>query len=207
MSRRAGRPKVDAVPARSKHSLIVTGRPASGPGFSPRASAASRSAAPLRALSVRSTATALIWPFTAASRAAKCSTTSLAESSRRATSAAISRADMSRKISARAARAAVAPHTGVMVAASARRAFGSDHRDRFHFDQELRLCERGDSHQRVRRHLLAEELLADRAVIGAVADVGEIGVDLDDVLHRAAARLDLRLERLQGRARLRLEVT
>src|SRR5579862_7058971 len=56
------------------------------------------------------------------------------------------------------------------------------------------------------RHLLAEECLADRAVIGAVADVGQIGVDLDDIRHRAAAGLDLRLQALQGGPRLRLEI-
>src|SRR5262249_29235250 len=52
----------------------------------------------------------------------------------------------------------------------------------------------------------AEELLADRAVIGAVPDVGQVGVDLDDVGHRAAAGLDLRLQALERGARLRLEI-
>src|ERR1051326_8974057 len=63
-----------------------------------------------------------------------------------------------------------------------------------------------DCNERVRRHLLAKKLLADRPVIGAIADVGEIGVDLDDVRHRAAPGLDLRLEALQSGARLRLEI-
>ena len=39
-----------------------------------------------------------------------------------------------------------------------------------------------------------------------MADIGEIGVDFDDIGHRAAAGLDLGLERLQSRSRLRLEV-
>src|SRR5216683_625844 len=54
--------------------------------------------------------------------------------------------------------------------------------------------------------VLAEDLLADRHQIGAVADVGQIGVDLDDVGDRAAAGLDLRLHCLQTGARLRLEI-
>src|SRR5437588_6761181 len=58
----------------------------------------------------------------------------------------------------------------------------------------------------MRRHLLAEELLADRAKIGAVADVGQVGIDLDDVGHRAAAGLDLGLQGLQGGAGLGLEI-
>src|SRR5262249_11630720 len=74
--------------------------------------------------------------------------------------------------------------------------------------QEFGLRQCGDRDQGARRHLLvlAEELLADRPVISAVADVGQIGVDLDDVAHRAAAGLDLCLHRLQRGTRLRLEV-
>src|SRR5882762_8392103 len=72
--------------------------------------------------------------------------------------------------------------------------------DRLDLDQELGLRQGGDRDQGARRHLLvlAEELFADRPVIGTVADVGQIGVDLDDIGHRAPAGLDLRLYRLQG---------
>ena len=69
-----------------------------------------------------------------------------------------------------------------------------------------RVRERRDRHQRVRRHLLSEEFLADRAVIGAMPDVGQVGIDLDDIGHRAAAGLDLRFQALQCGARLRLEI-
>ena len=57
---------------------------------------------------------------------------------------------------------------------------GLQHRDGLDLDQEFGLRQRGDRDQRMRRHFPAEELLADRAVIGAVADVGQVGVDLDD---------------------------
>src|SRR5216683_1256495 len=57
----------------------------------------------------------------------------------------------------------------------------------------------------MRRHLLAEELLADRPVIGAVADVGQVGVDLDDIRHGAATGLDLRLQALKSGAGMTLE--
>src|SRR5690242_17438947 len=78
--------------------------------------------------------------------------------------------------------------------------------DRLDLDQVFGSSECCDGDERVRRHLLAKELLADRPVIGAVADVGQIGVDLDDVRHRAAPGLDLRLKALQSGARLRLEI-
>src|ERR1700730_19468783 len=78
--------------------------------------------------------------------------------------------------------------------------------DRFDLDQPLRHGERRHRHQGGRARLLAEELLADRSQVGAMADVGEVGVDLDDVVHRAAARLDLGLDRLEDGAGLRLEV-
>src|SRR6266513_3088905 len=73
-------------------------------------------------------------------------------------------------------------------------------------DQEFGSGERRDRDERVRRHLLAKEFLADRPVIGAMADVGQVGVDLDDIRHRAAAGLDLGLQALQGGARPRLEI-
>src|SRR6185436_15039156 len=81
-----------------------------------------------------------------------------------------------------------------------------DHRDRFDLDEPVGVRERGDRDQRGGGALLAEELLPNGHEVGAVADVGEIGIDLDDALHRAAARLDLRLHRLKDRACLRSEV-
>src|SRR5881394_808517 len=83
---------------------------------------------------------------------------------------------------------------------------GLQNGDGLDLDQEFGSGERRDRDERVRRHLLAEEFFADRPVIGAMADVGQVGVDLDDIRHRAAAGLDLRLEALQGGARLRLEI-
>src|ERR1700730_4192363 len=81
-------------------------------------------------------------------------------------------------------------------------------RDRLDLDQELGLRQCRDRDQGARRHLLvlAEELFADRSVIGAVADVGQIGVDLDDIGHRAAPCLDLGLYCLQSGTRLGLEI-
>src|SRR5438477_5105446 len=83
---------------------------------------------------------------------------------------------------------------------------GLQNGDGLDLDQEFGSGERRDRDERVRRHLLAEEFFADRPVIGAMADVGQVGVDLDDIRHRAAAGLDLRLQALQGGARLRLEI-
>src|SRR5262245_18022012 len=74
---------------------------------------------------------------------------------------------------------------------------GSSHDgDRLDLDQPLGLGQRGNRDQRGGRALLAEELLADRAQLGAVANVREVRVQLDDVLHGAAARLHLRLHGL-----------
>src|ERR1700683_3083987 len=95
MSRREERPSVEAVPDRSKHSLMVTGTPASGGSFSPRARARSTSAAVFLALAKRSTVTALSLPSTSSRRAMKRSKVSAAESSRAAMRRAISHADTS----------------------------------------------------------------------------------------------------------------
>src|SRR6202795_171682 len=78
-----------------------------------------------------------------------------------------------------------------------------DHRDRFDLDEPVRMRQRGDGDQRGGGALLAEELLSNGHEVGAVADVGEVGIHLDDALHRRVARLDLRLHRLAYRARLR----
>src|SRR6516162_8471012 len=78
--------------------------------------------------------------------------------------------------------------------------------DRLDLDQEPGLRQCGNRDHRARRHLFTEELLADRRVISAVADVGHISVDLDDVRHRAAAGFYLGFDRLQHGARLGLEV-
>src|SRR5579862_10069385 len=64
---------------------------------------------------------------------------------------------------------------------------GLKYRDGLDLDQELGLRQGRHRDEGVRRHLAAEEFLADRAVVGAVADVGQVGVDLDDRRHRAAA--------------------
>src|SRR5260370_16966050 len=78
--------------------------------------------------------------------------------------------------------------------------------DRFDLDQPLRHREGRHRDQGRRARLLAEELFADRAQVGAMADVGEVGVDLDDVVHRPAARLDLGLDRPEDGAGLSLQV-
>src|SRR5260370_6964898 len=78
--------------------------------------------------------------------------------------------------------------------------------DRFDLDQPLRHREGRHRDQGRRARLLAEELFADRAQVGAMTDVGEVGVDLDDVVHRPAARLDLGLDRLEDGAGLSLQV-
>src|ERR1700687_5534018 len=78
--------------------------------------------------------------------------------------------------------------------------------DRLDLDPPLRHREARHPDQGRGARLLAEELLADRTQVGAIADVGEVGVDLDDVVHRAAARLDLGLDRLEDGASLRPEV-
>src|SRR5262245_9179056 len=78
--------------------------------------------------------------------------------------------------------------------------------DRLHLDEPLGLGEGRHRHERRRRGLLAEELLADGHEVGAMTDVGEVRVHLDDAVERTAPRLDLRLERLKDGARLRLEV-
>src|SRR5262245_11668596 len=83
----------------------------------------------------------------------------------------------------------------------------SHHRDRLDLDHPVGVRKGGDAHQRRGRPLLAEELLPDGDELGTAADIGEIGVDLHDVLHRAAAGFDLRLDSLKNGARLRDEVS
>src|SRR5580692_3152014 len=95
MLRRDESPNVEAVPERSKHSLIVTGTPASGGSFSPRETARSTSAAVSLGLAKSSTVIALSLPSTVSRRPMKCSKVSAAESSRAAMRRAISRADKS----------------------------------------------------------------------------------------------------------------
>src|SRR3954451_4745846 len=55
--------------------------------------------------------------------------------------------------------------------------------------------------------MITEKFCADRTVIGTVPDISQIGVDLNDIGHRATAGLDLGLQALQRGASLRLEVT
>src|SRR5688572_30912233 len=82
----------------------------------------------------------------------------------------------------------------------------SHDRDGLHLDQPVRMREVAHLHEGGRRPLLAEELFADRHEVGAVPDVGQVRVHLDDALHGSAARLDLCPERLEHRARLAGEV-
>src|SRR6059036_2039160 len=82
----------------------------------------------------------------------------------------------------------------------------SDHRDRFDFDVPIGLGERRDGDEGRCRALLSEELLAHRNQVLAMADVGQVRVDLHDARHGAAARLNLRLDRAEHLPRLGGEV-
>src|SRR3989454_189107 len=81
-----------------------------------------------------------------------------------------------------------------------------DRRDRLDFDQPVRVRERLHRDERRGGQLLAEDLLADRHQIGAVPDVRQVRVDLDDALDRSARRLHVSQERPEHFARLPLEV-
>src|SRR5215207_466958 len=81
-SRKAGLPQVVLSPATSKLSLMVMGRPCSGPSWPPRAVASSAAAASARACSPRSSTTALSPGLTASIRASWASVSSRDESSR-----------------------------------------------------------------------------------------------------------------------------
>src|ERR1700687_2768826 len=81
--------------------------------------------------------------------------------------------------------------------------------DRFDLDQPLRHREGRHPDQGRGARLLAEELLADRTQVGAIADVGEVGgvVFIFAVCAPVPPpRLDLGLDRLEDGASLRLEV-
>src|SRR5207302_8725139 len=86
------------------------------------------------------------------------------------------------------------------------RELGSDDRDRLDLDEIVRVGERADLHHRGGRTLGPEALLAQAPEVEAVARVGDVGGDLDDVVERAAAGLDERLDGGEHRARLGLEV-
>jgi hypothetical protein len=79
MLRTLAESKVEGVPTMSKHSLMVTGTPASGPSVSPRARLASTSRASVRAASKKRSTTAWIFGSTSSTRAMMASTTSAAE--------------------------------------------------------------------------------------------------------------------------------
>src|ERR687898_3107997 len=81
-SRKAGLPQVVWSPATSKLSLMVMGRPCSGPSWPPRSVASSAAAASARACSLRSSTTALSPGLTASIRASWASVSSRDESSR-----------------------------------------------------------------------------------------------------------------------------
>src|ERR687898_480755 len=81
-SRKAGLPQVVWSPATSKLSLMVMGRPCSGPSWPPRVVASSAAAASARACSPRSSTTALSPGLTASIRASWASVSSRDESSR-----------------------------------------------------------------------------------------------------------------------------
>src|SRR5262249_55011335 len=82
----------------------------------------------------------------------------------------------------------------------------SHHGDRFDFDEPVGLSEGGHRHQGGGGPLLAEELLAHRNEVSAVADVREIGIDLHDGGHAPSSRLHLRLDGAEHRAGLGHEV-
>src|SRR2546427_13905 len=81
-----------------------------------------------------------------------------------------------------------------------------DRRDRLDFNQPVRMRERLYRDERRGGQLLAEDLLADRHQIGAVPDVRQVRVDLDDALDRSARRLHVSQESPEHFARLPLEV-
>src|SRR6266704_3322783 len=72
--------------------------------------------------------------------------------------------------------------------------------------QPVRMRERLYRDERRGGQLLAEDLLADRHQIGAVPDVRQVRVDLDDALDRSARRLHVSQESPEHFARLPLEV-
>src|SRR5688572_19178875 len=80
------------------------------------------------------------------------------------------------------------------------------HCDRLDLDEPVGMRERAHFDQRRRGRVAREELLAHGNEVGAVADVGDVGVRLDDVAHGAALRLDERLDAAERLTRLRLEV-
>src|SRR6266851_6760657 len=82
----------------------------------------------------------------------------------------------------------------------------SDHRDRFDFDEPVGLGERGDGDEGRGRALLPEKFFAHWNQILAMADIGEVRVDLDDARHGAAAGLDMGLDGAEHFPRLRGEV-
>src|SRR5687768_2419735 len=66
--------------------------------------------------------------------------------------------------------------------------------DRLDLDEPVGMRERAHFDERRRGRVPREELLAHRHEVGAVADVGDVGVRLDDVPDSAALRLDERLD-------------
>ena len=81
-----------------------------------------------------------------------------------------------------------------------------DRRDGLDLDQPGRMRERRDLDQRRGRSLAREELLTDGYEIGAIADIGDIGIELDDAINRSAGALDQGFERPESLAGLPPEV-
>src|SRR5712692_4937235 len=82
----------------------------------------------------------------------------------------------------------------------------SDDRDGFDLDEPLGLGEGGHGHEGRGRALLAEELFAHLDQVLPMPDVGQVGVDLDDTGHGAAARFHLGFDRAKDFPRLSGEV-
>src|SRR5687768_17515370 len=66
--------------------------------------------------------------------------------------------------------------------------------DRLDLDEPVGMRERAHFDESRRGRVSREELLAHRHEVGAVADVGDVGVRLDDVPDSAALRLDESLD-------------
>src|ERR1700730_4466145 len=81
-----------------------------------------------------------------------------------------------------------------------------EYRDRFDLNQPVRVSKGADFDKCRCRRFFGEKLLAYRRKVSAIADVDEIGIELDDVVHRSARALYQRLERFEYLASLRLEI-
>src|SRR5689334_3026783 len=184
-------------PRTSTLSLMVIGTPQSGPIASPwMRRASSRSAAAIAA-SPRSSVTAFRRGLTARIRSTAATATS-----RHDTSPAVVAATISVAVHCQSGRSVTGAHASWTPVWPA----GSDAGDAVDLDQRVARDAAGGGDRRAHARLGAEAAEEDLVHAGVVLQVVQVDVDLEDLLHRGAHRLELLLHLVEHVLRVRLDV-